>query len=53
MIPFYSNYVSIGFSAKSDRLLGRIYCTGPGGTWVFAPDGSRIGIIRTPEIPAE
>ena len=31
---------------------GRIYCTGPGGTWVFAPDGTRLGIIRTPEIPA-
>jgi len=31
---------------------GRVWCTGPGGTWVFAPDGSRIGIIRTPEIPA-
>jgi gluconolactonase len=31
---------------------GRIYCTGPGGTWVFAPDGSRLGIIRTPEVPA-
>jgi len=33
-------------------VLGRVYCTGPGGTWVFAADGSRIGIIRTPEIPA-
>jgi len=31
---------------------GRVYCTGPGGTWVFGRDGSRIGIIRTPEIPA-
>jgi gluconolactonase len=31
---------------------GRIYCTGPGGTWVFAPDGTRLGIIRTPEVPA-
>jgi gluconolactonase len=31
---------------------GRVYCTGPGGTWVFGPDGGRIGIIRTPEIPA-
>ena len=31
---------------------GRVYCTGPGGTWVFAPDGTRLGIIRTPEIPA-
>ena len=31
---------------------GRVYCTGPGGTWVFAPDGTRRGIIRTPEVPA-
>jgi gluconolactonase len=31
---------------------GRVYCTGPGGTWVFAPDGTRLEIIRTPEIPA-
>jgi gluconolactonase len=27
---------------------GRVYCTGPGGTWVFAPNGTRLGIIRTP-----
>jgi gluconolactonase len=31
---------------------GRVYCTGPGGTWVFEPDGARLGIIRTPEVPA-
>jgi len=31
---------------------GRVFCTGPGGTWVFAPDGKRLGIIRTPEVPA-
>jgi gluconolactonase len=31
---------------------GRVYCTGPGGTWVFTPDGTRLGIIRTPEVPA-
>jgi gluconolactonase len=31
---------------------GRVYCTGPGGTWVFASDGAHLGIIRTPEIPA-
>ena len=31
---------------------GHVFCTGPGGTWVFAPDGAGIGIIRTPEIPA-
>ena len=31
---------------------GRVFCTGPGGTWVFAPDGTRLAIIRTPEVPA-
>jgi gluconolactonase len=31
---------------------GRVYCTGPGGTWVFASGGTRLGIIRTPEVPA-
>jgi gluconolactonase len=31
---------------------GRVYCTGPGGTWVFGAEGGRIGIIRTPEVPA-
>jgi gluconolactonase len=31
---------------------GRVYSKGPGGTWVFAPDGTRLGIIRTPEVPA-
>ncbi len=29
--------------------LGRVYCTGPGGIWVFQPDGTRIGIIQWPE----
>ncbi|MBM3218649.1 MAG: SMP-30/gluconolactonase/LRE family protein [Candidatus Rokubacteria bacterium] len=31
---------------------GRVYCTGPDGTWVFAPDGRKLGIIRTPEFAA-
>ncbi|CAI8018286.1 Gluconolactonase [Geodia barretti] len=31
---------------------GRVYCTGSGGVWVFAPDGQHLGIIRVPEIPA-
>jgi gluconolactonase len=31
---------------------GRVYCTGPGGTWVFTADGVSLGIIRTPEVPA-
>ena len=29
--------------------IGRVYCTGPGGIWVMAPDGKRVGIIRWPE----
>jgi gluconolactonase len=31
---------------------GRVFCTGPGGTWVFSPEGKRLGIIQTPEVPA-
>jgi gluconolactonase len=31
---------------------GNVYCTGPGGVWVFGPDGSHLGTIRLPEIPA-
>ena len=33
---------------KGDSL-GRVYCTGPGGIWVFQPDGARVGIIEWPE----
>jgi len=31
---------------------GNLYCTGPGGIWVVAPDGAILGRIRPPEIPA-
>jgi gluconolactonase len=31
---------------------GRVFCTGTGGVWVFAPDGSKIGIIEMPEVCA-
>ncbi len=31
---------------------GRVYCTGPGGCWVFDRSGSHLGTIRLPEIPA-
>jgi gluconolactonase len=31
---------------------GRVFCTGTGGVWVFADDGTRIGIIETPEVCA-
>ncbi len=28
---------------------GNLYVTGPGGIWVFAPDGARVGVIEVPE----
>ena len=31
---------------------GHVFCTGGGGTWVFEPDGTKLGVIRTPETPA-
>jgi gluconolactonase len=31
---------------------GRVFCTGPGGVWVFTPYGAHLGIITPPELPA-
>ena len=31
---------------------GNIYSTAPGGVWVFSPKGDLLGIIKTPEPPA-
>ena len=31
---------------------GNIYATGPGGVWVFAPDGTHLGSIQPSEVPA-
>jgi gluconolactonase len=31
---------------------GRVFCTGTGGVWVFAPGGRLIGIIEMPEVCA-
>ena len=31
---------------------GNVYATGPGGVWVFAPDGKHLGTIKPPETPA-
>jgi gluconolactonase len=28
---------------------GNVYVTGPGGVWVFAPDGGHLGVIEVPE----
>jgi gluconolactonase len=32
--------------------LGNIYASGPGGIWVFSPDGKHLGSIKPPETPA-
>ncbi len=31
---------------------GNLYCTGPGGVWIFSPEGRHLGIIKPPETPA-
>jgi gluconolactonase len=31
---------------------GNVYSTGPGGLWVFGPDGTPFGRLRTPTVPA-
>ena len=31
---------------------GNIYATGPGGVWIFAPDGTHLGSIQPTEVPA-
>ena len=32
--------------------LGNIWATGPGGLWVFTPEGKHLGTIKLPEQPA-
>jgi len=36
---------------KVDRQ-GNVYATGPGGIWIFSPEGRRLGTIAPAEIPA-
>lgn len=36
---------------KLDRE-GTLYCTGPGGVWIFTPEGKHLGTMHFPEIPA-
>jgi gluconolactonase len=31
---------------------GNLYCTGPGGIWVFSAEGKHLGNIDPPEVPA-
>lgn len=31
---------------------GNVYATGPGGVWIFTPEGKHLGTIAPPEVPA-
>lgn len=31
---------------------GNLYCAGPGGLWIFSPEGKHLGTIKTPQPPA-
>jgi len=31
---------------------GNVYCTGPGGVWIFNPEGGHLGTIQPDEVPA-
>ncbi len=31
---------------------GNVYSTGPGGVWIFSPEGDHLGILRVPEVVA-
>lgn len=36
---------------KTDRL-GNVWVTGPGGLWIFDPEGAKIGLVPVPEVAA-
>jgi gluconolactonase len=41
--------VADGLALDAD---GHVYVAGPGGVWVFAENGGRLGVIPTPETPS-
>lgn len=32
--------------------MGNLYATGPGGVWIYSPDGALYGVLQTPQRPA-
>lgn len=38
-----------GFKVDS---LGNVWSSGPGGIWVFSPEGKHLGTLKMPEVPA-
>ena len=41
------NGVPDGLKVDSE---GRVFCTGPGGIWIWEPDGERVGVLAFPEV---
>lgn len=46
-----SNEPGVPDGLKIDKN-GNVFSTGPGGIWIFSPDGTHIGTVETPEVPA-
>jgi sugar lactone lactonase YvrE len=51
VLDLASNDPGVPDGLKVD-LQGNIFCTGPGGVWVSRPDGTLLGRIILPELPA-
>jgi sugar lactone lactonase YvrE len=43
---------SYTYAARLVDLAGNVFCTGPGGIWVCRADGTLLGRIVLPELPA-
>jgi gluconolactonase len=55
IVPADDNDAGYDFGApdgmKCDER-GNIWCTGPGGVWIIAPEGERLAVVETPEFAA-
>ena len=52
----FSKLGEVGRNGSADGMKvdveGNVFCTGPGGVHVIDPEGTRIGVIECPEVPA-
>ena len=57
MVSFYVRApgdwdIEFGTDGMRVDVKGNVYCTGPGGVWVWDPDGNHLGTILMPESTA-
>src|SRR3954453_2285219 len=54
--PMFFNVAAVKEDGLPDGMkvdeLGNLYCSGPGGVWVFSAEGKHLGTIKPPEPPA-